>query len=129
MVFKLYNGWPNDELQAHWDSQDEARASLPKGWSCTYFPVEGKYMVFDERHRPVTNEFCGSVEYACAQALAIKEDPALLSWAKGYDRGINGGDVWENPYFEKGDPINWFNYRAGWETGSAKYEIKNATPT
>lgn len=44
---RLYNGCPDDELQAVWDAQDNCKAKLKSiGCKAIYFPVEGKYMVF-----------------------------------------------------------------------------------
>jgi hypothetical protein len=49
MGFKLYNGCPNDELQAHWDSQDRAKAFIrDNGLLITYFPVEQKYAMCEQ---------------------------------------------------------------------------------
>jgi hypothetical protein len=43
-MFKLYNGCPNSELQAHWDSEDEAEKIIKDlGYLVTFFPVESGY--------------------------------------------------------------------------------------
>lgn len=52
---RCYNGAPDSELKALWDAQDAARAKLAKaGLHATYFPVEGKWMVFTLDSREVT---------------------------------------------------------------------------
>lgn len=44
-MLKLYNGCPNDELQAIWDANAATRAEAKKlGIHLTYFPLEEKYM-------------------------------------------------------------------------------------
>jgi len=41
---RLYNGCPDDELKALWDSRAKAKADAKKlGYGITYFPVEGAY--------------------------------------------------------------------------------------
>ena len=79
-MLKLYNGCPNDELQAIWDSRDRARAELRKvdsnAW-CTYFPLEGMYSCSrwdeDGKFEELT-EFHSSVEDACAAAIGYLND-------------------------------------------------------
>ena len=58
-MFKLYNGCPNDELQAHWDSEDNAEKEIRKlGHKITYFPLEGGYYLCNgETYKPVGDLF------------------------------------------------------------------------
>lgn len=72
---RYYNGAPDEELQAIWDSRDAARARLREAdenaW-CTYFPQEGKYMCsrWDENGKfEELTDFHNSVEAACAAAI------------------------------------------------------------
>jgi len=79
---RLYYGCPDKELQAVWNSRDEARARLrkadPRAW-CTYFPLEGAYSCArwidhpngeDQQYQDLTPEFHPSIESACAAAIA-----------------------------------------------------------
>lgn len=72
---RCYNGCPDDELAAIWDSRDKAREelkriaeSLGKRGMCTYFPLEGMYMCCDENYKQIS-EFHHSVESAVAEAI------------------------------------------------------------
>ena len=72
---RCYNGCPDSQLKAIWDSRDEARKelkrvaeSLGKRGMCTYFPLEGKYMCCDEKYKQLS-EFHNSVEGAVAEAI------------------------------------------------------------
>lgn len=67
---RLYNGCPDSELQAKWDREDAARKRLPPGYRCTYFPVEGKYLVCDPNYHSV-GDFAPTIEAACDRALII----------------------------------------------------------
>ena len=81
-MYKLYNGCPNDELQAKWDSESKARKDLDLATKqltgnsntyarITYYPVEGKYSasmwVNGTRYVELTPEFHNSIE-SCARA-------------------------------------------------------------
>lgn len=45
-MFKLYNGCPNDELQAHWDACDAATKFIKdNGHLVTWFPMEGCFFM------------------------------------------------------------------------------------
>ena len=71
MVFKLYNGCPNSELQAVWDSRDAARKRLAEevpGAFVTYFPLEGKYAACTKDYKPL-GEFHSSVEATVEDAI------------------------------------------------------------
>jgi len=81
---RLYNGAPDDELQAVWESRDDARAALkeadPDAW-CTYFPLEGMYSCSRWIGEPGNRTFQeltvfhSTVEASCAAAIKqIKEN-------------------------------------------------------
>ena len=76
-MYKLYNGCPNDELQAVWDSRDKARADLKavdaRAW-ITYFPLEGGYMASTwegEKFKSLSSKMHPSVESASREAIKI----------------------------------------------------------
>lgn len=80
---RLYNGCPDSELQAVWDSRDNARVqlqavALAHGYGsvrCTYFPMEGEYQAWTNAplYRPIGPPR-QSVEAACYVAIeAMKE--------------------------------------------------------
>jgi hypothetical protein len=73
---RCYNGCPDDQLAAIWDSRDKARAALkradPKAW-CTYFPIENMYScarwLEDGSFQDLTPDFYTTVEGACEAAI------------------------------------------------------------
>ena len=60
---RLYNGCPDDELKAIWDSRKKARDRARElGYCITWFPIEEKYAAAKlETWEPV-GPFCPSVE-------------------------------------------------------------------
>lgn len=67
---RCYNGCPDKELQAMLDDKRKARQELvAAGLHATYFPMEGKWMVFDKDYNAVTG-FCDSVREAADTAIA-----------------------------------------------------------
>ena len=66
MVFKLYNGCPNDELQAHWDSEDDAHKTIKElGYLITYFPMEGGYFLAEQETYKSIGDLFSSKVSAC----------------------------------------------------------------
>lgn len=54
-MFKLYNGCPNKELQAHLDSRNRMHSSLEQwGLRATYFPMEQGWAAFTSEHHQIT---------------------------------------------------------------------------
>ena len=82
-MFKLYNGCPNDELQAHWDAEDKAESFIREaGYRITYFIMEGGYHLCDaESYKPIGDLFSSK--------------QAAASWLKDYkeqnDCEVKGG--------------------------------------
>jgi hypothetical protein len=72
---RCYNGAPDDQLQAVWDSRDKAKAALKRACSaawCTYFPMEGMYRCArynDYGRFEELTEFHSSIESACDSAI------------------------------------------------------------
>lgn len=80
MGFKLYNGCPNDELQAHWDSQDRAKEFIrSNGLLITWFPVECKYALCEKDTYKNVGDWFGTPEQAARwvkeEYLADGKDP------------------------------------------------------
>lgn len=78
---RLYNGAPDDELAAIWDSRDRARAELTKrGLHATWFPMEGKWLVCEklDSGRPWREYgvFENTIEIAASKAIAIFDKEA-----------------------------------------------------
>lgn len=54
-MFKLYNGCPNKELQAHLDTKNKMHESLEFfGCRATYFPLEQGWAVFTSESYQIT---------------------------------------------------------------------------
>lgn len=70
---RCYNGAPDSELAAYIKRQFDARARLPFGTRCVYFPMEGKYAVFNEHHQQI-GDFEDTTEVACHKALQLIKD-------------------------------------------------------
>ena len=65
-MFKLYNGCPNSELQAHLDRIDKADKFIRhNGYLITYFPMEGVYYLCEkETYKSIGNAFQSQGEAA-----------------------------------------------------------------
>lgn len=62
---RCYNGCPDDELAAVWNSRAEARAHARRlGYFITYYPMEDKYAASKLGTYENIGPFCGSPE-AC----------------------------------------------------------------
>lgn len=67
---RCYNGCPDSALRKVLDARAAARKRLSDaGYQATYFPMEEKWMVFDEEFRLVTGCFNSVVEAADAMGV------------------------------------------------------------
>lgn len=65
---RCYNGCPDKELQALLDSKEKAHKDLSKiGCRATYFPMEGKWLVF--KGLDIITDFFEDVRDAAAAAF------------------------------------------------------------
>lgn len=60
---RLYNGCPDDELAAVWESRQSAKDKAKAlGYGITYFPVEGQYQGYRLSDYMDPTPFCNSAE-------------------------------------------------------------------
>lgn len=71
---RCYNGQPDKDLQALLDDLRKAGEELAAvGLRATYFPMEGKWMVFDKNHRPIDGFHSSKRDAADAAMRILKE--------------------------------------------------------
>lgn len=62
-LMRLYNGCPDSQLKAIWDSRERAnREARDLGYCITYFPMEAKYGAARLSDWAETGPLCDSVE-------------------------------------------------------------------